>query len=522
MRLMALAAVGLGALLGYAAASRALNPFQRAGDAPVPEHNTGQPRAAAGPDRDNVLARREPNSPAGIPQDDNPAADKKPNIVFILMDNLGYGELGCYGGGILRGAPTPRIDKLATEGTRLLNFNVEAQCTPSRSAIMTGRYAIRSGTHSVPLPGQPEGLTRWEVTVAELLSSQGYATGHFGKWHLGSDQSRLPTSRGFDEWFGVPRTADETYWPEAPGFKDAGLEPEYIMEGRKGEKSRNIEVYDFKSRRLIDAEITRRAIDFMKRSVKAGKPFYAYVPLTQVHFPVLPHPDFVGKTGFGNFPDALTEMDFRVGQLLDAVDELGVRDDTIFVFTSDNGPDSTYPHQGSSGPWRGYYFTHMEGSSRVPFIIRWPGKIPAGRVSNEIVHEMDTFTTFAKIAGAQVPQDRLIDGVDQTDFLLGKKEASNREGILLFCADRLEAVKWRNWKMWLYDEERDGFTPPLKLGVPKLFNLILDPKEEYPQTTIENTWAIVDMTKMIEEFERSVKKFPLIAPGTPDPYTPPK
>ena len=207
------------------------------------------------------------------------------------MDNLGYGEVGCYGGGILRGAATPRIDKLATEGTRLLNFNVEAQCTPSRSAIMTGRHAIRSGTHSVPFPGQLDGLTQWEVTIAELLSGQGYATAHFGKWHLGSDQSRLPTSQGFDEWFGIPRTTDEAFYPSAVGFKESGVEPEHIMEGRKGEKSRNLEVYDLKQRRLIDAEVTRRSVDFMKRSVKKGKPFYAYVCMT----PVL-----------SNFPSALS------------------------------------------------------------------------------------------------------------------------------------------------------------------------------------------------------------------------
>jgi arylsulfatase len=180
-----------------------------------------------------------------------PAADK-PNIVFVLMDNLGYGEVGAYGGGILRGAATPRIDQLAAEGTRLVNFNVEAQCTPSRSAILTGRHAIRSGTHSVPFPGQLDGLTQWEVTLAELLSGQGYATGHFGKWHLGSDQSRLPTSQ-FDEWFGIPRTTDEAQYPSAVGFKDSGVEPEHIMEGRKGEPSRNLEVYDLKQRTLIDA-----------------------------------------------------------------------------------------------------------------------------------------------------------------------------------------------------------------------------------------------------------------------------
>src|SRR5262245_16659747 len=139
-------------------------------------------------------------------------AQDKPNIVFVLTDNLGYGEPGCYGGGILRGAPTPRIDKLATEGTRLLNFNVEAQCTPSRSAIMTGRFSIRSGTHSVPIGGGKDGLTQWEVTIAELLADAGYATGHFGKWHLGSDDGRLPNDQGFDEWFGIPRT-DEAFWP---------------------------------------------------------------------------------------------------------------------------------------------------------------------------------------------------------------------------------------------------------------------------------------------------------------------
>src|SRR5215475_4651100 len=184
-----------------------------------------------------------------------PAQGSKPNIVFILMDNLGYGEVGCYGGGELRGAPTPRIDKLASEGTRLTNFNVEAQCTPSRSAILTGRFAIRCGTHSVPLPGTPDGLTQWEVTLAELLSGVGYATAHFGKWHLGSTQGRLPNDQGFDEWYGIPRTTDESFWPSDPEAKAAGVPFMQIMEGRKGEKSRDARVYDLEQRRLIDAEV---------------------------------------------------------------------------------------------------------------------------------------------------------------------------------------------------------------------------------------------------------------------------
>src|SRR5438552_7579863 len=184
------------------------------------------------------------------------------------MDNLGYGEVGCYGGGILRGAATPRIDKLATEGMRLLNFNVEAQCTPSRSALMTGRFAIRSGTYSVPIGGGLEGLTQWEVTIAELLSSAGYNTAHFGKWHLGSEQGRLPNDQGFDEWYGIPRTTDEALWPSSPGYSPSVMPPEQIMEGRKGETSRDVRVYDLEQRRLIDAEITRRTVAFMERQTQ--------------------------------------------------------------------------------------------------------------------------------------------------------------------------------------------------------------------------------------------------------------
>ena len=445
----------------------------------------------------------------------------KPNFVFILMDNLGYGEVGVYGGGVTRGAPTPRIDKLASEGLRLTNFNVEAQCTPSRSCFMTGRFSIRSGTHSIPIGGGLEGLTQWEVTIAETLSDAGYATGAFGKWHLGGEQGRLPNDQGFDEWYGIARTTDEAFWPSDPAAKSVGVPFTHVMEGRKGEKSREGDVYDLDKRRLIDSEISERTIEFMKRSVAPGKPFYAYVPFTLVHFPTLPNPRFTGKTGFGDFPDSLTEMDAHVGEILDAIDELKIGDNTIVVFTSDNGPEATWPWQGTSGPWRGYYFTHMEGSLRVPFIIRWPEKIPAGRVSNEIVHEVDTYTTLAKIAGATVPQDRPVDGVDQTDFFLGKSEKSAREGFPVFVADRLEAVKWRNWKIAFYDEQRDWWTPPAKLGIPKAFDLITDPKEEYPETGLRHSWNAGPAMKIVVDTEQSLRKYPPIVPGTADPYHPP-
>jgi arylsulfatase A-like enzyme len=442
--------------------------------------------------------------------------DERPNIVFVLMDNLGYGEVGCYGGGALRGAPTPRIDGLASEGIRLTNFNVEAQCTPSRAAILTGRFAIRSGTYSVPISGGPEGLTRWEITIAELLAERGYTTAHFGKWHLGSEEGRLPTDQGFDEWYGIPRTSDECLWHGQPEYDPEEVEPEYIMEGRKGQRSRRVEVYDRESRTRIDTEITRRAIDFMARAVAAEKPFYCYVPFTIIHFPTLPHSDFAGSTGYGDFPDCLAEMDHHVGELLNALDTLGVAQKTIFVFTSDNGPDFQAEWLGSPGPWRGAYFTALEGSLRTPFILRWSGKVPAGMVSNEIVHEVDTFTTLIHAAGADTPPDRPIDGVDQMDFFLGQQDRSNREGFPAYVADRLQAVKWRNWKVHFYDPESStGPEVMAALPTPRAFNLIRDPQERV-NLAWTHAWVLRPAMKIVADMAASLAEHPPIPAGTPD------
>ena len=444
-------------------------------------------------------------------------AQQKPNIVFILTDNLGYGEVGAYGGGETRGAATPNIDSIAREGFRFLNMNMETQCTPSRASLITGRFSIRSGTYAVPFGGVPDGLTQWEVTVAESLSDAGYGTALFGKWHLGSYDGRLPNDQGFDEWYGIPRTTDEALWPSHPQYKPSIAPPEQIMEGRKGEKSRALKVYDLEQRRLIDAEITRRSVGFIERSVQARKPFFVFVALTQPHLPSLPNPAFAGKTGNGNWADMLTEMDHNVGQLLEIIDKLGIRDNTIVIFTSDNGAEFIQPWDGWAGPWRGQYFTALEGGIRVPFMIRWPGKVPAGRVSNEIVHGVDLFPTLAKIAGAKVPNDRAIDGIDQSDFFLGISEKSNREGFPIWGADRLQAVKWRNWKLHFYRQDT-MFDPPVKYPVPAIYNLYTDPREEKPTV---DTWVVHPMLKIVAEFEQSLKKYPLIPMGTPDPYRPP-
>jgi arylsulfatase len=450
----------------------------------------------------------------------SPQRTSKPNILFMLVDNLGYGEVGCYGGGVTRGAATPRIDKLASEGLRLTNMNMEAQCTPSRSALLTGRYAIRSGTHSVPFGGVADGLPQWEITLAESLSAAGYATTLYGKWHLGSNEGRFPTNQGFDEWYGIPRTTDEALWPSAVGYSTKIMPPEQIMEGRKGEPSRPVRVYDIEQRRLMDAEITRRTIAFMERNAQARRPFFAYATLTQPHLPTLPNPAFAGKTGNGDWADMLAEMDHNVGQMVDAVERLGIRDNTIVIFASDNGPEFVRPWDGWAGPWRGQYFTAWEGGIRVPFIIRWPGKIPPGRVSDWIVHVTDLFPTIAGMVGSSVPHDRPIDGVNQTGFFTGKTDKSGREGIIIFCADRLQAIKWRNFKVHFYLQET-MVSPATKLPIPLLFNLHTNP-QEITDKVVPDSWVIGPALKMVGEFEASTKKYPLIPMGTPDPYTPPR
>ena len=442
----------------------------------------------------------------------------RPNIILILADNLGWGELGCYGGGAIRGAPTPRIDALAREGTQFLNFNVESDCVPTRSALMTGRHPLRTGAlQSVPA-GLPQGLIPWEVTMADALSAAGYATAMFGKWHLGDKEGRYPKDKGFDEWYGIPRTTNESMFMESVGFDPDVVEPPCVMEGFKGSPAVKRELYDLEMRRRIDAELTRRSIDFMGRQVHTGKPFFLYVPLTQLHFPTIPHRDFEGKTGKGDFADSLTEMDARVGQIMDAVESRGLTNTTVFIFASDNGPEYRRPWRGSAGMWTGTYHTAMEGALRVPLIIRWPGHVPASRVTNEIVHVVDLFPTLARIAQAQVPTDRPIDGVDQFDFFLGKSEKSRREGFVYFIKTQMRAAKWRDWKMhFVWEVEPNAGANHLE--TPYLFNLIQDPKEESDVSTTQG-WVRGPIRKMIQAFEASMKEHPPIPPGAPDDFQP--
>jgi arylsulfatase len=238
---------------------------------------------------------------------------------------------------------------------------------------MTARYAIRTGAT------QGSGITLWEVTLAEALKSAGYATGLFGKWHLGGnnpDGRREPVHQGFDEWFGIPRTTNEAQTTMAQGTNKPGTS--FVQEGRSGEPVRNLRLYDMDSRRTVDREAAERGVAFMERQVKASTPFFFYYPMTQIHFPTLAHPDIAGKSGAGDIGDAMLDVDHNVGLVLDAIERLGIRNNTIVFWCTDNGAEQRRPWRGSPGPWSGFYNTAMEGGIRTPCIVRWPGRIPAG------------------------------------------------------------------------------------------------------------------------------------------------
>jgi arylsulfatase A-like enzyme len=441
---------------------------------------------------------------------------KKPNIVFVLCDNVGWGDFGVYGGG----TATPRIDQLAGEGIRFNNYTVEAQCTPTRSALMTGRQSVRSGTFKVPFPGEgPAGLAPWEYTIAELLSDAGYATSLFGKWHCGDTEGRLPTDQGFDEWWGYRNSVDEAGWTSYATFdaiaKARGIQPPQVWEGKKGGTQTAARELNLEVRPLLDELIVQHATDYIKRQAAADTPFFTYVGLSHMHPPEAVHPDFdqTSPQRLGQYADLIAEMDHRVGQIVDCIDQAGLADNTVVVFSSDNAAGDIPAIQGgSNGPFRGSFMTPpWEGSMRVPAMVRWPGKVPAGVVTEEMLSAHDWYTTFAALAGAsdKVPTDRPIDGIDASRFLLGESATSGRESILFFGPDgSLMSVKWHNIKAVLrYSEGMDQ--PIVTPQWPMLFDLDSDPGELYNllATKMDMGWMLgvrPQVRRRLPEERRSV------------------
>jgi len=448
-------------------------------------------------------------------------AQDRPNIVFMMADNLGYGDVGVYGGGEVRGAPTPEIDRLAREGLRFTQFLVEPGCTPSRAATMTGRYSVRSGLSLVIVPGTPNTLAPEEITMAEVLKDVGYDTAYYGKWHLGMGDSSLPHSQGFDEFYGIPNTSDETlYVPTSLQSKvplPPGFEIPSIIEARAGQGVEVVKPYDFDSRPTIDGELADRAVAFIRDHKEGSAPFFLFIGWTYPHYPNLTEPDFEGASRIGRYGDALMALDHNTGRILNAIDEAGLREDTIVVFMSDNGPmrTSTWPDSGSAGPFRGELGDPLEGSIRTIGMIRWPGKIAIGQ-SNEMFSTMDFMPTFARIAGAEMPDDRPIDGVDQSEFLLGQKSTSNREHLITFTGDQIQAVRWRQFRYYLVDVTPSGLGASRQEGLagayrplhyPLIFDIEADPREEFNQNVYRG-WVTGHASQVIEEFMQSLVEHP--------------
>jgi arylsulfatase len=451
--------------------------------------------------------------------------NEKPNVVLMLADNVGWGDIGCYGGGEIRGMPTPRIDKLASEGMQMTQFLVEPGCTPSRAALMLGRMPIRAGLSTIIIGGTPNTLQDSEVTMAELFKSQGYATGMTGKWHLGSEEQSWPTKQGFDEYkVGVIETTDGTLYrrhmerQNIPEEVIAKVAPK-IWESDENGDLKPVREYTVEYRSQVESDIADASIDYIKRKANKDEPFFLFVGWTHAHYPNIPSEEFVGKAGHP-YGDALMELDYRTGQVLDALKEEGIEDNTIVIWISDNanGNSQTMP-QGfigaNNGPFRGELGDALEGSLRVPGMIKWPGKIPAGK-KNGMISIQDFFPTLATIIGAEIPKDRPMDGIDQADYFLGKQENSNREHLITFVNNELAGVRWRQYRM--YPKPFVGsFNNPSQEGAMgnrvisnellQLYNIELDPREQIV-ITADNAWVFRNYLQIIGQYKKTLEKYP--------------
>jgi arylsulfatase A len=408
------------------------------------------------------------------------AADRPPNVILIYADDLGYGDLGCYGSKLR----TPNLDRMAAEGVRFTHFySGNPVCSPSRAALLTGRYPTRAGVPRVLFPKDTTGLPDSEVTLAALLKSRGYRTMCIGKWHLGHLPQYLPTSRGFDGYFGIPYSNDMT--------------PRPLL--------RNTEVIEEPARLdTLTPRYTAEALRFIEEARR--EPFFLYFAHTYPHIPLAVSARFRGKSPLGLYGDVIEELDWSVGEVLAAPQRYGLERDTLWLFSSDNGPW----YQGSPGGLRGRKGTTWEGGQRVPFIARWPGRIPAGRICHGVASVLDILPTVARLSNVPLPPNPL-DGVDIWPLLSGAKPEIEREALLYFDDVHLQCARWGRWKLHVARYNTLAYTPAppggrvnLPLPEPELYDLILDPDESY-NVAPEHPDVVAEIRRRIE---RLIAGFP--------------
>jgi arylsulfatase len=472
--------------------------------------------------------------------------DGKPNILFIMGDDIGWFNVSAYNLGTM-GYQTPNIDRIAQEGALFTDWYGQQSCTAGRAAFITGQSPIRTGLTKVGLPGAELGLGPDDPSVADVLKTYGYATGQFGKNHLGDRDEHLPTMHGFDEFFGNLyhlNAEEEPFYPDYP--KDPKFREKFGPRGvlkckADGKGSQTIEnTGPMPKERMetIDEEFLAAAKDFIQRKHAEGGPWFCYFNSTRMHVFTHLKPESVGKTGFGVYPDGMVEHDGHVGVLLDLLEELGVADDTIVVYTTDNGAETVTFPDGGATPFRGEKGTNFEGGFRVPCAIRWPGVIKPGQRINEICAHEDFIPTFAAAAGesdlvAKVKQGHQLngktfkvhlDGHNLMPFLKGDAAKSPREGFLYWSDDGdLLAIRAKEWKI-TFMEQHSEIGPDLPIGVwqgefskvraPLLYNLRADPFERGPESIlygrwmVEHIWVQVPAQFLVRHWIESFKEFP--------------
>jgi arylsulfatase len=482
---------------------------------------------------------------------------QKPNIVIIWGDDIGQSNISAYSRGMM-GYQTPNIDRVAGEGIMFTDYYAEQSCTAGRSSFITGQSGLRTGLTKVGLPGAAIGLQKEDPTIAELLKPLGYATGQFGKNHLGDRNEFLPTVHGFDEFYGnlyhlnaeeEPELAD---YPKDPNFR-AKYGPRGVMDckasatddptvnPRFGKVGKQVctDTGPLTKKRMetTDDDIANRAVDFIKRQKDANKPMFVWVNFTHMHFRTHTKPESIGQSGRWQSPyhDAMIDHDKNVGTILKALDDLGIADNTLVMYSTDNGPHMNSWPDGAMTPFRNEKNSNWEGAYRVPAMVRWPGKIKPNQVSNEIVAHLDLLPTILAVAGDTQVKERLskgykvgdmtykvhLDGDNLVPYLTGQSPKSPRESFFYINDDQqLTGLRYDNWKMAFMEQRQQGTLriwaePFTSLRVPKIFNLRLDPYERADVTSntyydwlIDHVFLLVPAQDFVGEFLSSFKEYP--------------
>jgi arylsulfatase len=466
------------------------------------------------------------------------AASGKPNILIIWGDDIGWFNISAYNRGMM-GYKTPNIDKIANDGILFTDAYGQNSCTAGRAAFITGQSPFRTGLLKVGLPGAKEGLSAKDPTIAELLKPLGYATGQFGKNHLGDLDEHLPSNHGFDEFFGnlyhlnAEEEPEDPDYPKDPAFRKK-FGPRGVIHSFAGGKITDTGPLTKKRMETIDEEVTTRALKFMDKAHKADKPFFLWYNTTRMHVWTHLKPESEGVTGQGIYADGMAEHDGMVGQLLDKLDDLGIADNTIVMYSTDNGAElMTWP-DGGMIPFRGEKNTTWEGGFRVPMIVKWPGKIKSGQVSNEIISMEDWMPTLLAVAGETDIRDKLLkghkagskkfnvhlDGYNMLPYLTGQAKKGPRQEMFYFTDDgQLSALRYGQWKMMFSEQRAHGFDvwqePYVTLRFPKLLNLRRDPFERadhesigYGQWRAERMYLLSPAANYVGKFLRTFKSYP--------------